>query len=83
MSNGNERVARKAVVIGAASGIGWATAQALAADGCRVTIADLNADGARERAAEMGEPHTSAQVDVTDEASVERSSARPARSTSW
>jgi NAD(P)-dependent dehydrogenase (short-subunit alcohol dehydrogenase family) len=72
MSNGSERVARKAVVIGGASGIGWATAQALAADGCRVTIADVNADGARERATELGEPHTAAQVDVTDEASVER-----------
>lgn len=72
MSNGNERVARKAVVIGGASGIGWATARALVDDGCRVTVADLNADGARERAAELGDPHTSAQVDVTDEASVER-----------
>ena len=69
MSNSIERTA---VVIGGASGIGWASANALAADGCRVTIADLNADGARDRAAELGEPHTSAQVDVTDEASVER-----------
>ena len=63
---------RVAVVIGGASGIGLATAQALAADGCRVTIADLNAEGARERAAELGEPHTGAHVDVTDEASVQR-----------
>ncbi len=69
MSNGIERIA---VVIGGASGIGWASANALAADGCRVTVADLNADGARDRAAELGEPHTFAQVDVTDEASVER-----------
>ena len=35
---------RVAVVIGGASGIGWATAQLLAADGCRVTIADRNAE---------------------------------------
>jgi 3-oxoacyl-[acyl-carrier protein] reductase len=69
MSNSTERIA---VVIGGASGIGWASVNALAADGCRVTIADLNADGARERAAELGAPHISAQVDVTDEASVER-----------
>ena len=69
MSNSTGRIA---VVIGGASGIGWASANALAADGCRVTIADLNADGARERAAELGSPHASAQVDVTDEASVER-----------
>jgi len=67
MSNG-----RVAVVIGGASGIGWASANALAADGCRVVIADLNGDGARERAAELGEPHTAAQVDVTDEESVRR-----------
>ncbi len=72
MSDGNEQPARIAMVIGAASGIGWATAQALAADGCRVTIADINSDGARERAAELGAPHTAAQVNVTDEASVER-----------
>ncbi len=68
MSNGTARVA---VVIGAASGIGWASAQALAVDGCRVTVADRNADGARERAAELGEPHTAAYVDVTDEDSVQ------------
>jgi 3-oxoacyl-[acyl-carrier protein] reductase len=67
MSNG-----RIAVVVGGASGIGWASAKALAADGCRVTIADLNADGAHQRAAELGDPHTAAQVDVTDEASVQR-----------
>jgi NAD(P)-dependent dehydrogenase (short-subunit alcohol dehydrogenase family) len=65
MSNG-----RVAVVIGGASGIGWASANALAADGCRVVVADVNADGARDRAAELGKPHTSAQVDVTDEDSV-------------
>jgi 3-oxoacyl-[acyl-carrier protein] reductase len=70
MSNG--AMAREAVVIGAASGIGWATAKALAADGCRVVVADRNADGARDRAGELGEPHTAAEVDVTDEASVAR-----------
>ncbi len=63
---------RTAVVIGGASGIGWATARALAADGCRVVVADLNADGARGRAGELGEPHTAATVDVTDEGSVQR-----------
>ena len=69
MSNGNQR---SAIVIGGASGIGWATAQALAAQQDRVTIADLNADGARSRAAELGDPHTGATVDVTDEGSVQR-----------
>jgi len=72
MSNGNERAARKAIVIGGASGIGWATARALAADDCHVTVADRNIDGARNRAAELGGPHTAASVDVTDESSVQR-----------
>jgi NAD(P)-dependent dehydrogenase (short-subunit alcohol dehydrogenase family) len=66
MSNG-----RTAIVIGAASGIGLATARALAAEGDRVTLADRNVDGAREHAAELGDPHTAAHVEVTDEASVQ------------
>jgi 3-oxoacyl-[acyl-carrier protein] reductase len=69
MSNSSERIA---VVIGGASGIGWASARALAADGCRVTVADRNGEGARARAGELGEPHTAAEVDVTDEESVKR-----------
>ncbi|MGV0836076.1 SDR family NAD(P)-dependent oxidoreductase [Mycolicibacterium thermoresistibile] len=64
--------ARTAIVVGGASGIGWATAQALAADGCRVVVADLNADAARQRATDLGDPHTAAHVDVTDEDSVQR-----------
>mgnify|MGYP001400410265 CR=1 FL=1 len=63
---------RNCVVIGGASGIGWATAQAFAARGDRVTVADRNADGARTRAAELGDPNTGLPVDVTDEASVQR-----------
>jgi 3-oxoacyl-[acyl-carrier protein] reductase len=69
MSSTSERIA---VVIGAASGIGWATARALAADGCRVVVADRNTDGAKANAAELGSPHTSAGVDVIDEESVQR-----------
>lgn len=73
--------ARAAVVVGGASGIGWATAHALAAAGWRVTIADLDADVAAARAAELapaaalppavGPAHEGRRVDVTDEASVE------------
>ena len=69
MSTGTDRIA---VVVGGASGIGWASARRLAAEGCRVTIADRNADGARQRAAELGEPHTWAAVEVTDEDTVDR-----------
>lgn len=62
--------ARVALVIGGASGIGWAVAKGLAAQGCRVTIADLNVEGAQARAGELGLPHVAAAVDVTDEDSV-------------
>ena len=63
---------RVAIVVGAASGIGWACARALAADGCRVVVADRNTTGAEERAAELGAPHRAATVEVTDEDSVRR-----------
>lgn len=58
------------VVIGAASGIGWASAQTLAAAGETVVLADLDADGARGRAAELGAGHLGTAVDVADEDSV-------------
>jgi len=61
---------RTAVVVGGASGIGRAVAHALAAEGYRVTVADRNSDGARAVAAELGDPHTAATVEVTDEDSV-------------
>lgn len=69
MNNGPS--ARASLVIGAASGIGWATARALAAEGDRVTLADRNVDGVRRRAAELGDRHTAAHVEVTDEAAVQ------------
>lgn len=65
----NQRIA---VVVGGASGIGWATARVLAAEGARVTIADRNADGARQCARELGDPHSWAAVEVTDENTVAR-----------
>jgi NAD(P)-dependent dehydrogenase (short-subunit alcohol dehydrogenase family) len=58
-----------ALVVGGASGIGWATAQAFAAEGARVVIADLDAAAARTRADSL--PGSRAiEVDVTDESSV-------------
>ena len=65
----NQRIA---VVVGGASGIGWATARVLAAEGARVTIADRNTDGARQCAGELGDPHSWAAVEVTDEDTVAR-----------
>jgi 3-oxoacyl-[acyl-carrier protein] reductase len=61
---------RVAVVVGGASGIGRAVVRALATEGHRVIVADRNTDGARSVAAELGDPHTAATVEVTDEKSV-------------
>jgi 3-oxoacyl-[acyl-carrier protein] reductase len=59
-----------AVVVGGASGIGSAVVGGLAEQGYRVIVADRNAEGAAARAAELGAPHSSAAVDVTDEDTV-------------
>lgn len=63
-------VPRTNVIIGGASGIGWATAQRLARGGEIVVVADIDGDAAAARAAELGAPHRAAQVDVADEESV-------------
>ena len=58
-----------ALVAGGASGLGEATARALAARGARVTIADLNAERGAALGAELGGEFI--QADVTDEAQVQ------------
>lgn len=65
---------RVALVTGAASGIGKATARRLAAEGACVVIADRDADAAEEVARELGGPDTAVavDVDVTDEDQVVR-----------
>ncbi|RXZ68075.1 SDR family NAD(P)-dependent oxidoreductase [Agromyces albus] len=60
----------RAVVVGGASGIGFATAQALHDDGFRVTIADVNLEAAQAAAAQIGGDTSAIPMDVTDEASV-------------
>lgn len=64
---------RVALVTGAASGIGLATARKLAAEGACVVIADLSLDKAREAAAGIGSTDVAVgvQVDVSDEAAVQ------------
>ena len=58
-----------AVVTGAASGLGEATARALAAKGVRVAVFDMNAERGEAVAREIG--GVFARVNVTDEASVD------------
>jgi len=57
-----------AIVTGAASGIGRACAQRLAAEGARVVAADRDEAGGEQTAMLLGPPHLFAALDVTDEA---------------
>jgi rhamnulose-1-phosphate aldolase/alcohol dehydrogenase len=70
-----ELTGRVAVITGGASGIGRATARALAERGAHVVVADLNVDGAREVADELVAAHglrrsIAVATDVTDEGAV-------------
>lgn len=65
---------RRALVTGAASGIGRATATRMADEGAVVACADINAVGARETAASIlaaGGTATSVSLDIADPASCE------------
>ncbi|GAA2895770.1 glucose 1-dehydrogenase [Streptosporangium fragile] len=64
---------KRIVVCGGATGIGAATAERLAEEGCRVLIGDVNAAGARttaERIADAGGAAAAAAFDLADEDSV-------------
>ncbi|MFF9545406.1 SDR family NAD(P)-dependent oxidoreductase [Streptomyces albidoflavus] len=70
----DEFAGRTALVTGAASGIGLATARRLGQGGARVVIADYNAEGAASASAALRDESVEASavtVDVTDPASVE------------
>jgi len=62
---------RLAIVTGAADGIGWATAQALARSGDQVALLDLHAEAVQARAAELGAAHLGLACDVSDGAAVD------------
>ena len=57
---------RVAIVTGAARGLGAAIATRLAADGARVAVADLDAQGATAHAAHIGANALGMHVDVAD-----------------
>jgi D-sorbitol dehydrogenase (acceptor) len=62
---------KSALITGAARGIGRAFAAAYVAEGARVAIADIDIDGARKAAAELGDAAFAVEMDVTDQASIE------------
>jgi len=64
---------RTALVTGGARGIGAETCRALARDGLRVAVADINANGAQEIARSLtGSGHAAFAVDVAQEAAVQK-----------
>ncbi len=63
---------KTALITGAARGIGRAFAAAYIAEGARVAIADINLAGAQKTAAELGPAAIAVELDVTDQASIDR-----------
>ena len=68
------------IVTGGAGGIGAAASRAIAAEGGKVVVADLDATAARDVADEIvaaGDSATSVGVDVTDRSQVQTMIQRP------
>jgi NAD(P)-dependent dehydrogenase (short-subunit alcohol dehydrogenase family) len=61
-----ELVGKVAVVTGGAGGIGRATAALLVAEGARVVVADVDAEGGKEIAERIGEAAAFKRTDVSD-----------------
>lgn len=61
-----------AIVTGAASGIGWATARRFASAGYRVVVADLDGTRALARAETLGQDHAGYEVDIAEPGAAQR-----------
>ncbi|QIG79240.1 SDR family NAD(P)-dependent oxidoreductase [Stakelama tenebrarum] len=72
MTETNETPARSALVTGAGSGIGRATALAFAATGARVIASDIDPARLESLNDELGEGHVTVAGDITDPATIEK-----------
>lgn len=61
---------KTAIITGGASGFGAGIARKFADEGARVMVADINLEGAKALAGELGNAALAQQVDVSDDASV-------------
>jgi NAD(P)-dependent dehydrogenase (short-subunit alcohol dehydrogenase family) len=61
---------KRVLVVGGGSGIGYAVAEGVIADGASVTVASSNAQRVEAAAARLGESAKAAQLDATDEDAV-------------
>ncbi len=61
-----------AIITGSASGIGKGIAEAFAAEGAKVAIADINLEAAQKTAKEFDKSAIAVKVDVSDRASTEK-----------
>ncbi len=77
--NTDQTAGRVAVITGASSGIGEATARALAAHGQRVALLARRADRIQALAAELGDCAIAIEADVTDRDSIVAAAARVKR----
>jgi NAD(P)-dependent dehydrogenase (short-subunit alcohol dehydrogenase family) len=62
---------RRALVTGAARGIGYAIAERLVAEGARIAVVDVDGDAAAEAAVALGDEALALVADVADEPAVE------------